>query len=90
MSGSTNKANELYAAINLVYIRAAIEAKTGVRLTLPKVRQYLIEEKLITKAQARKYAQIRTNYAEFYEDYTGVGYIVPPEELVELTGIYKD
>ena len=87
---SNTKASELYAAINLIYIRAAIEANTGVRLTLPKVRQYLVEEGLITKSQARKYAQIRTSYAEFYEDYTGVGYVVPPEELVELTGIYKD
>ena len=44
--------------INLIYIRAAIEANTGVKLSLEEVRQYLIEEKLITPSQARNHAQI--------------------------------
>lgn len=58
--------------INLIYIRAAIEANTGVKLSLEEVRQYLIEEKLITPSQAKHHAQIFRGYAEFYEneDYT--------------------
>jgi len=58
--------------INLIYIRAAIEANTGVKLSLEEVRQYLIEEKLITPSQARKHAQIFRGYSEYYdsEDYT--------------------
>jgi len=58
--------------INLIYIRAAIEANTGVKLSLEEVRQYLIEEKLITPSQARNHAQIFRGYSEFYdqEDYT--------------------
>jgi hypothetical protein len=58
--------NDKYT-INLHYIRAAIEANTGVRLSLQDVRRYLVEEKLITKEQAARNAQIFTGYGEFYE-----------------------
>ena len=58
-------------SINLIYIRAAIEAATGVRLTLKDVRRYLLEEGLITPKQARDEATIFRGYKEFYEqDYT--------------------
>lgn len=40
--------------MNVYYIRAAIENSTGIRLSLPKTVQYLEEEGLISKAQARK------------------------------------
>jgi hypothetical protein len=53
-------------SINLHYIRAAIEKGTGKRLSLEKVRQYLVEEGMITPAQAKKYAQIFTGYGDFY------------------------
>lgn len=58
--------------INLIYIRAAIQANTGVELSLEEVRKLLIEEGLITQPQAKKYAQIFRGYSEFYEgeDYT--------------------
>jgi hypothetical protein len=62
----TSSKNDKYS-INLHYIRAAIEANTGKRLTLEQVRQYLVEEKLITPEQARKNAQIFTGYGDFYE-----------------------
>tara|TARA_E500000178_G_C16966537_1_gene728727 strand:+ start:1213 stop:1473 length:261 start_codon:yes stop_codon:yes gene_type:complete len=55
-----------HKAINLHYIRAAIEANTGVRLSLAKTRQYLLEEKLITPMQAKKHAQIFRGYADYY------------------------
>lgn len=55
------------AHINLHYCRAAIEDATGIRLSLEKTRQYLIEEGLITQAQADKYATIFSGYDEFYD-----------------------
>lgn len=58
-------------SINLIYIRAAIEAATGVHLKLKDVRRYLLEEGLITLKQARDEATIFRGYSEFYDyDYT--------------------
>ena len=37
--------------LNLYYIRAAIEAKTGQRLDFPTIRRLLVEEKLITRKE---------------------------------------
>ena len=54
-------------SINLIYIRAAIEAATGVSLKLEEVRQYLLEEGLITPKQAKKEATIFRGYGEFYD-----------------------
>lgn len=53
--------------INLVYIRAAIEAATGIRLKLEEVRRYLLEEGLITPKQAVRDATIFRGYGEFYD-----------------------
>jgi hypothetical protein len=54
--------------VNLVYVRAAIEANTGVYgLSLEQVRQYLVEEGLLTVDQARKYAPIFNGYDEFFD-----------------------
>lgn len=74
--------------INLHYIRAAIEARTGIHLDLVTVRRYLVEEGLITPYQARRYAQIFTGYADYYEDYTGIGYVKPPEDPEELDSLF--
>lgn len=53
--------------VNLHYIRAAIEENTGVYgLSLEQVREYLIEEGLLTRAEAMKYAHIFSGYDEFY------------------------
>jgi hypothetical protein len=53
--------------INLHYIRAAIEANTGVRLSLARTRELLVEEGLITQDQARRNAQPFTGYADFFD-----------------------
>lgn len=53
--------------INLHYIRAAIEANTGVRLSLARTRELLVEEGLITPEQARRNAQPFSGYADFFE-----------------------
>lgn len=52
--------------INLIYIRAAIEANTGVKLSLEQVRQYLVEEGLISQRQAQTKAPIFNGYAEYF------------------------
>ena len=52
--------------INLVYIRAAIEAKTGKRLSLERVRELLVEEGIITKRQAETEAIIFRGYGDLY------------------------
>jgi hypothetical protein len=52
--------------INLHYIRAAIEANTGIRLSLAEVRTYLLEEGLITPKQADEDAKTFTGYGEMY------------------------
>jgi hypothetical protein len=75
-------------AVNLHYIRAAIEANTGIRLDLKKVRQYLVEEKLLTPVQARKYAQVFSGYQDFYEDST-MGPLPRSEEPEDLTGFLE-
>lgn len=40
--------------MNVVYIRAAIQQETGIRLTYKQVIAYLLEEKMITKAQSKR------------------------------------
>jgi hypothetical protein len=52
--------------INLVYIRAAILANTGVRLTLKEVRRYLIEEGFISRSDAIRKAPIFRDYREYF------------------------
>jgi hypothetical protein len=74
--------------INLHYIRAAIEANTGVRLSLKDTRRYLLEEKLITPSQARRHAQIFSGYGDFHEDYTGIGHTPRQDDPEELTGVF--
>lgn len=57
-------------SINLHYIRAAIEAHTGQRLKLERVRELLVEEGLITPKQAERNAQTFTGYSDFFDDST--------------------
>lgn len=52
--------------INLVYIRAAIQAKTGKRLSLERVRELLVEEGLITQKQADTDAIIFRGYGDLF------------------------
>lgn len=61
-------------SVNLHYIRAAIEARTGRCLTFNQIRRYLVEEKLLTPAQARKFARVITSYSSFHDTATGYGH----------------
>jgi|TARA_B110000259_G_C13983511_1_gene389540 hypothetical protein len=71
-------------SINLHYIRAAIQKNTGRRLSLEKVRQYLVEERLITPRQAKKNAQIFTGYHDFYSSDTPSRKKENPSEVYRL------
>jgi|21_taG_2_1085346.scaffolds.fasta_scaffold02258_5 hypothetical protein len=50
--------------INLHYIRAAILANTGRRISLERVKELLIEEKLVTPAQVS--GAIFTGYGDYF------------------------
>lgn len=52
--------------INMHYIRAAIQAATGEKLTFDRIRELLVEEGLITQAQADEDAQDFRGYTDFY------------------------
>jgi hypothetical protein len=58
--------------INLIYIRAAVEENTGVRLSLHAVIDYLYSEDLITRTEANGSKLIFRGYSEYYsmEDYS--------------------
>ena len=70
--------------INLVYIRA-IEANTGIRLKLPEVRQYLLEEGLITPKQADTEADIFSGYGDLY--WTDIPTVNIEDDYDELEGL---
>jgi len=53
--------------INLIYIRAAILENTGVALPVERVLELLVEEGLVTPAQASNDALIFRGYGEFFE-----------------------
>ena len=52
--------------INIYYVRAAIEAATGIRLTLHKTRQYLVEEGLISSEKAIEDAEAYNRYRQLF------------------------
>jgi hypothetical protein len=53
--------------INIIYIRAAIEAATGVRVSLERTRELLLEEGLITPKQYRNDCFMGVDYSSLYE-----------------------
>lgn len=75
-------------SVNLHYVRAAIEENTGVYgLSLEQVREYLIEEGLLTRAEAKKRAHIFNGYAEFYEI---VDSLANEDNLIEIADYDED
>jgi hypothetical protein len=53
--------------VNLIYIRAAIQQKTGKVLPLNEIIDLLVDEGLITKRQAQDENLIFRGYEEFFE-----------------------
>jgi len=56
--------------VNLYYVRAAIEANTGQRLSFPKIRRLLVEEGLLSEKQARDDAKAFDGYGNFFSSET--------------------
>lgn len=79
--------------LNLVYIKAAIEAKTGIRLRLKQVAKYLVEEGFITKDQANKavfYSYESYNNGDLLTHKTLDNPIPVDQELSNWTPIEQD
>lgn len=70
--------------INLIYIRAAIRERTGQELSLERVRDLLLEEGLITSAQASDEDLIFRGYDEYFETEEAAKPVEPVEYLIDL------
>lgn len=57
----------MWTPMNLLYIRAAIREATGVVLSQEEILKLLVEEGLITKAQAKDDSLIFRGYDEFFK-----------------------
>lgn len=75
-------------AINVHYIRAAIEYNTGQRLGLKEVVSILLSEGLITEAQAR--TVVKNPYDRFYEGASSDGNIGEQSMLLPVDMIIRD
>ena len=54
--------------VNLIYVRAAVEAATGIEVPLDKLKQYLVQEGLITAYDARHKCPVFSGYGPFFAD----------------------
>ncbi len=68
--------------VNLYYVRAAIEANTGIRLSLKETKQYLVEEGMITDSDD---AYEFRGYSEYYrmDDGTSQHMQEDPQDIKE-------
>lgn len=68
--------------VNLYYVRAAIEANTGIRLSLKDTRRYLVEEGMITENED---AHEFRGYSEYYwsDDASSPNVSEDPQEVKE-------
>ena len=69
--------------ISLIYIRAAIRENTGVHLSLDKTLQYLVEEGLVTQAQAEERDLIFRGYSEYFDMEEAAARSEPIEQLID-------
>lgn len=69
------------SAINIYYIRAAIEANTGRRLTLSQTRDLLVEEGLLTRKQAKRHCS-SMSYSQYHDEYLPA--VAAPERTPDL------
>ena len=68
--------------VNLYYVRAAIEANTGIRLSLKDTRRYLVEEGMIAEDED---AHEFRGYSEYYwtDDASSPNVSEDPQEVKE-------
>jgi len=76
--------------INLIYIRAAIRERTGQELSLERVRDLLLEEGLITSAQAADDDLIFRGYDEYFETEEAAKAVEPVDYLIDLERSNED
>ena len=76
--------------INLIYIRAAIRERTGQELSLERVRDLLLEEGLITSAQAADDDLIFRGYDEYFEPEEAAKAVEPVDYLIDLERSNED
>ena len=69
--------------INLIYIRAAIRENTGKHLSLDKTLQYLVEEGLVTQAQAKDRDLTFRGYSEYFDMEEAAARSEPIEQLID-------
>lgn len=69
--------------MNLLYIRAAIRQATGIELSQEQVLQYLVEEGLVTPAEASNPDLIFRGYDEFFQTDAAVVAVEPVSHLIE-------
>ena len=77
--------------INLIYIRAAIRERTGQELSLEQVRDVLLEEGLITKAQAEDEDLIFKGYSKYFatDDASVDVEVEPLDEILDKELFYE-
>jgi hypothetical protein len=74
--------------INIHYIRAAIQQATGIKLTLDRTRELLVEEGLITQRQSDAVGKkVVTSYATYYGDYSTPTDVDGPYDLDTEMGL---
>jgi len=76
--------------INLIYIRAAIRERTGQELPIEEVLRLLVEEGLVTKAQARNRDLIFRGYAEYFETEEASKTFEDPRQFIDRKAINED
>jgi|TARA_R110000744_G_scaffold350251_1_gene455899 hypothetical protein len=76
--------------INLIYIRAAIRERTGQELPIEEVLQLLVQEGLVTKAQARHKDIIFRGYAEYFEYEEAAKFVEDPTQFIDRKAINED
>ena len=76
--------------INLIYIRAAIRERTGQVLPLDTVRNLLVEEGLITPAQARDKNLIFKGYADYFDLERSAARDEKADQLIDKEFLHED
>ena len=76
--------------INLIYIRAAIRERTGQDLPLGTVLKLLVEEGLVTPAQARDRNLIFKGYADYFETEAAASKYETADRLIDKEFLHED
>lgn len=72
--------------MNLLYIRAAIQAATGVTLSQEQILDLLVEEGLLTPAEASKDGLVFKGYSEFFHTDTAEGRVEHLAGILSIEG----